>query len=58
MKPTKHKHTFLKQICQRIPPHLTPKLARWFGAGKKAHSFFIYESNNVLYSHDESPHDN
>jgi hypothetical protein len=29
----------LKQICQCIPPHLVPKLARVFGADKKARSF-------------------
>lgn len=39
MRPTKHKYTVLKQICQCIPPHLAPKLARAFGADKKARSF-------------------
>jgi hypothetical protein len=39
MKPTKHKYTVLNQICQCIPPHLVPKLARSFGADKKARSF-------------------
>ena len=39
MKPTKHKYTVLKQICQCIPPHLVPKLARSFGADRKARSF-------------------
>ncbi|MFC1765501.1 DUF4372 domain-containing protein [Planctomycetota bacterium] len=39
MKPTKHNYTVLKQICHCIPPHLVPKLARAFGADKKARSF-------------------
>jgi hypothetical protein len=39
MRPTKHNYTVLKQICQCIPPHLVPKLARAFGADKKARSF-------------------
>jgi len=39
MKPTKHEYTILKQICQQIPAHLVPKLARAFGADKKARSF-------------------
>jgi len=39
MKPAKHQHTVLKQICQQIPAHLVPKLARAFGADKKARSF-------------------
>ena len=28
MKPAKHEYTILKQICQHIPAHLVPKLAR------------------------------
>ena len=39
MKPAKHKYTILKQICQHIPAHLVPKLARSFGVDKKARSF-------------------
>jgi hypothetical protein len=39
MNPTKRKYTVLKQICQCVPPHLVPKLARSFGADKKARSF-------------------
>jgi hypothetical protein len=39
MKPAKHKYTILKQICQYIPAHLVAKLARSFGADKKARSF-------------------
>jgi len=39
MKPAKHEYTILKQICQHIPAHLVPKLARAFGADKKARSF-------------------
>ena len=39
MKPAKHNYSVLKQICQHIPAHLVPKLARTFGADKKARSF-------------------
>jgi len=39
MKPAKHEYTILKQICQHIPAHIVPKLARAFGADKKARSF-------------------
>ena len=39
MKPAKHQYTILKQICQHIPAHLVPKLARSFGIDKKARSF-------------------
>ena len=39
MKPAKHDYAVLKQICQHIPAHLVPKLARTFGADKKARSF-------------------
>ena len=39
MKPAKHNYTILKQICQHIPAHLVPKLARSFGVDKKARSF-------------------
>jgi len=39
MRPAKHKYTILQQICQYIPGHLVPKLARSFGADKKARSF-------------------
>jgi len=39
MKPAKHKYTILKQICNLIPAHLVSKLARTFGADKKARSF-------------------
>ncbi len=39
MKPAKHQYTILKQICQHIPAHLVPKLARSFGVDKKARSF-------------------
>ncbi len=39
MKPAKHQYTILKQICQYIPAHLVPKLARSFGVDKKARSF-------------------
>jgi len=39
MKPAKHQYTILKQICQHIPAHLVPKLARSFEVDKKARSF-------------------
>jgi hypothetical protein len=39
MKPAKHNYTILNQICQHIPAHLVPKLARSFGVDKKARSF-------------------
>jgi len=39
MKPVKHEYTILKQICNLIPAHLVPKLARAFGTDKKARSF-------------------
>ena len=39
MSPTKHHYTVLKQICQYIPGYLVPKLARTFGADKKARTF-------------------
>jgi len=35
MKPAKHQYTILKQICQHIPAHLVPKLARSFEVDKK-----------------------
>jgi len=39
MKPARHNYTILKQICQHLPAHLVPKLARSFGVDKKARSF-------------------
>ena len=39
MKPAKHEYTILKQICQHIPAHLVPKLARTFGIDKQSRSF-------------------
>jgi hypothetical protein len=39
MNPAKHQYTILKQICQHIPAHLVPKLARSFGIDKKARTF-------------------
>ncbi len=39
MKPAKHQYTVLKQICNHIPAHLVPKLARSFEVDKKARSF-------------------
>jgi hypothetical protein len=31
MKPTRHQFTVLKQVCDLVPPHLVPKLAREHG---------------------------
>ncbi len=39
MKPAKHQHTIVKQMCNHIPAHLVPKLSRSFGVDKKARSF-------------------
>jgi hypothetical protein len=39
MKPAKHQYTIVKQICNHIPAHFVPKLARSFGVDKKAGSF-------------------
>ena len=39
MKPAKHNYTILQQVCQHIPAHLVPKLAREFGADKRSRSF-------------------
>lgn len=37
--PARSKFTILKQICNLIPPHLVPKLARETGVNKKARTF-------------------
>lgn len=39
MKPAKHNYTILKQICNHIPAHLVPKLARSFGVAEQSRSF-------------------
>ena len=39
MQPAKHDYTVLKQICQHIPAHLVPKLARAFGVDQQARTF-------------------
>jgi hypothetical protein len=39
MKPAKHKYTILKQICNLIPAHLVPTLAKSLKADKQARSF-------------------
>ncbi len=39
MIPAKDKYSILKQICQHIPAHLVPKLAREYGADKQSRSF-------------------
>ncbi|MFC1677510.1 DUF4372 domain-containing protein, partial [Planctomycetota bacterium] len=48
MKPAKHNYTILKQICQHIPAHLVPKLARSFGINKKARSFSPWSHANRI----------
>src|SRR5271157_290086 len=37
--PTASKFTVLRQVCNHIPPHLVPKLARETGVDKKARTF-------------------
>ena len=39
MKPTRHKFTALKQICDLIPRNLVPKLAEKHGVDKRSRSF-------------------
>ncbi len=39
MKPAKAKYTALQQICNLIPPHLVPRLARKHGVDKQARAF-------------------
>jgi len=55
MKPAKHEYTILKQICSHIPAHLVPKLARAFGADKKARSFSPW-SHIVVMLHVDIAH--
>ena len=61
MKPAKHNYSVLKQICQHIPAHLVPKLARTFGADKKARSFspwsHVVEMLHVQLAHSLSLND-
>lgn len=38
-KPTRHKFSILRQVCNLIPPFLVPKLARETGVEKKARTF-------------------
>jgi hypothetical protein len=38
-KPTAYKFTILRQLCNLIPPHLVPKLARETGVESVARSF-------------------
>ena len=38
-RPARSNFTVLRQICNHIPPHLVPRLARDTGAGDKARSF-------------------
>ncbi len=37
--PTTSKFTVLRQVCNYIPPHLVPKLARETGVGEKTRTF-------------------
>ena len=37
--PARGKFSILKQICNLIPPHLVPSLARETGVDKKARAF-------------------
>ncbi len=39
MKPARHQFTMLKQICDLIPGHLVPKLARQYGVETQSRSF-------------------
>jgi hypothetical protein len=39
IKPTRSQFTILRQICNHIPPHLVPKLARETGAEDKSRTF-------------------
>ena len=39
MKPARHQFTVLKQICDLVPGHLVPKLARQYGVEAKSRSF-------------------
>ena len=55
MKPAKHSYTILKQICNHIPAHLVPKLAKSFGADKKARSFSPW-SHVVAMMHAQIAH--
>ena len=41
MQPAKYNYTVLKQICQHIPAHLVPKLARDFGVDQQARIFHL-----------------
>ncbi|MBI5772376.1 MAG: DUF4372 domain-containing protein, partial [Verrucomicrobia bacterium] len=38
-KPTPGKFSLLRQLCNLIPPHLVPKLARDTGVEEKARTF-------------------
>ena len=42
MKLAKYEYTIVKRICNLIPAHLAPKLARAFGTDKKARSFSLW----------------
>ena len=41
-RPTRHKFSVLRQVCNLIPPFLVPKLARETGVEKKARTFSVW----------------
>lgn len=41
-RPTRHKFSVLRQVCNLIPPFLVPKLGRETGVEKKARSFSVW----------------
>jgi hypothetical protein len=41
-RPTRHKFSILRQVCNLIPPFLVPKLARETGVDKKARTFSVW----------------
>ena len=41
-RPARHKFSVLRQICNLIPPFLTPKLGRETGVDKKARTFSVW----------------
>lgn len=53
--PTVSKFSVLRQICNLIPPHLVPKLAREAGADKHARSFSTW-SHVVALLHSQLSH--
>jgi hypothetical protein len=41
-RPTRHKFSILRQVCNLIPPFLVPKMARETGIDKKARTFSVW----------------